>query len=997
VFNILNCYALDSSNIKLIYLYTVLKILITSFIVFISNINIQSQSQYYGLKIPGSTNAFIGLSKNDEILISSSNGWVVFDGIESKLYDVNTVQDLIDHNVQSHFYSSSDSSIWFATYQSLVNFNPRTEDVKSLQLENEDAKLSSDYYVFHLENDTIYGAISGRLFIYDINNGLYHFPGFILENRWCKLFHFSNEIHLINYFSGEVTYHYILDQNTFRLKEKQILPFKTNDVIQKNGSNFLLATSKGVKTYNIDSAKLIDEVEFLSGKIINSIAKVDDNSWVSSDSEGGLYYSFHNNVKPFSNLIPGNPAIQHIWNIAGKIIFSSYGNGITFFNPEFVHFRNSVYQIKYNPSYVIQFDKDQIMFNSLRQPSIKISTKNNEWTPVPEFNGIRSCVTTPKGIVLTLNSKGREIYILNDKKKINQIVIPNEISNIFFAQYQPEIDELAISTFDGFIHFGTIENNQFFLSSTIKADEAGKGIGYVICSHSLLIASVNEQYGVLHQKIGSNFIFKKQLDIKGKIYDHLVDTKRECIWLGTQYGLLKFDLNRHTIENVNLEGAITGIYTILKDRLDRLWISTGDGLFSYFPETSIRYRYGTEEGVYSSEFNPHTATTLKNGNFIFGGSFGWVEFRPEDIVPNPQYPRIKIRKILLNDNIKYPTFRTKSLSLTHKINTFSIDFAAVTLTGAKYNRVKYRLYPEDKVYLETGSATGFARYSHLNPGKYQFQILAADASGIWMKDPYLLDIIVYPPWWETWWFRLIAIVSLVIIIGYFLRLYYKRQLEKKDLLLREQKLIIEKQEAVQNERTRIAAEMHDDLGSGLTTIKYLSDKAMRNVTDEQEIANIQQISEESNELVRNMSEIIWAMNSRFDTLENLIIYIRRFAYEFLDQHQIAFELKIPDEIPDMKISGEKRRNIFLVVKEALHNVVKHSGSPTATVSVTFDTDLKIAINDQGASEEDNLNENNGNGLYNMKQRMKKIGGTCTFKNGSGWTVTLSLPMEALQN
>src|SRR5690606_15247219 len=176
---------------------------------------------------------------------------------------------------------------------------------------------------------------------------------------------------------------------------------------------------------------------------------------------------------------------------------------------------------------------------------------------------------------------------------------------------------------------------------------------------------------------------------------------------------------------------------------------------------------------------------------------------------------------------------------------------------------------------------------------------------------------------ETWWFRILAIITILTLIYLSVRDYYKRQLARKDIQLREQKLTIEKQEAIQRERTRIAGEMHDDLGSGLTTIQYLSERALKNVSDEKEIQNIRKISKESNDLVRNMSEIIWAMNDRFDTLDNLIIYIRRYAYEYLDSHGLAFNIHIQENIPAVKISGEKRRNVFLVVKEALHNVVKH--------------------------------------------------------------------------
>src|SRR6187549_1419839 len=109
---------------------------------------------------------------------------------------------------------------------------------------------------------------------------------------------------------------------------------------------------------------------------------------------------------------------------------------------------------------------------------------------------------------------------------------------------------------------------------------------------------------------------------------------------------------------------------------------------------------------------------------------------------------------------------------------------------------------------------------------------------------------------------------------------FQNETDKKDALLREQALLIESQQAIELERTRIASEMHDDLGSGLTTIRYLSDKALTQAKDAEEAIQIKKIADHSNDLVRNMSEIIWAMNARFDNADSLTSYLRRYASEY---------------------------------------------------------------------------------------------------------------------
>lgn len=237
-----------------------------------------------------------------------------------------------------------------------------------------------------------------------------------------------------------------------------------------------------------------------------------------------------------------------------------------------------------------------------------------------------------------------------------------------------------------------------------------------------------------------------------------------------------------------------------------------------------------------------------------------------------------------------------------------------------------------------------------------------------------------------------------IVLIWFLLKFQKRkhqtELEKKDLLLREQQLIIDNQTAIETERTRIASEMHDDLGSGLTTIRYLSDRALKNVTNEEEKIQIGKIAEQSSALVRNMSEIIWAMNSRYDTVDNLLSYIRHYTSEYLESYHIDIDWHQGEWVGDMRLNGEKRRNVFLVIKEALHNIVKHAKASKVIIHVHCDLpQLFIHIMDNGIGFDPQLSETKGNGLYNIRKRMNTIGGDCSFEHKSqGTTMKIIIPL-----
>ncbi|MBK6859602.1 MAG: ATP-binding protein [Saprospiraceae bacterium] len=260
-----------------------------------------------------------------------------------------------------------------------------------------------------------------------------------------------------------------------------------------------------------------------------------------------------------------------------------------------------------------------------------------------------------------------------------------------------------------------------------------------------------------------------------------------------------------------------------------------------------------------------------------------------------------------------------------------------------------------------------------------------------LDDPKVIKLII-----------LTAFLMPVLLSGlliWFLVFYQKKklaqQLEKKDSLLREQQLIIEKQESIQHERNRIAAEMHDDLGSGLTTIRYLSDRALQKAGSEEERTQIGRIASQSNALIRNMSEIIWALNVRYDTLDSLLAYLRRYAAEFLDEHQIVLSWNQSDLLENYQLSGEVRRNIHLTVKEALNNIVKHSGANSVEIHYSTEGDTAVLkIYDNGRGFIPDLISSDGNGLFNMENRMKSIHGCILiFHKQPGTEIVLQFPIK----
>jgi len=219
--------------------------------------------------------------------------------------------------------------------------------------------------------------------------------------------------------------------------------------------------------------------------------------------------------------------------------------------------------------------------------------------------------------------------------------------------------------------------------------------------------------------------------------------------------------------------------------------------------------------------------------------------------------------------------------------------------------------------------------------------------------------------------------------------------ERERLKLENERKEFEKQvailEAKQQERNRISADMHDELGSGVTAIRLMSE-IVKTKMKENTLPEIEKISHSANELINKMNTIIWTMVSSNDTLESLIAYIRAYAVEFFENTPIECHFNIPSTISSFDLSGEKRRNIFLSVKEALNNALKHSHATTVTISFAIDQKLIIEISDNGVGIDLDKIRKFGNGLQNMRKRITSIAGELRIENHQGTRTIFELEL-----
>jgi signal transduction histidine kinase/ligand-binding sensor domain-containing protein len=513
-------------------------------------------------------------------------------------------------------------------------------------------------------------------------------------------------------------------------------------------------------------------------------------------------------------------------------------------------------------------------------------------------------------------------------------------------------------------------------------------------------------------------------------------TKSGEIWLGTNNGIAHYNRTKNEFETRTyiLRGKDTlnlGVCFVYEDRAGMLWFCTDNGLFfrkqdntfgSLLKEDGLidnhihgvhddadgniwiatltglsRYvlRTGTFTNYSLGSVLPVTSLdgdfgSTADGKLLFGLNSRIISFDPAAL-PKPDTAIVFLTGISVSGKVfsfeKNPSLISES-EFPWNDNVISFDFVSPGLHGDPNVKYEYRMIGADKDWIVSGSRH-YASYVGLPPGTYSFESRASLNNGEWSA-PAGFSFVIHPPFWKTWWF----IISIILITLTLTILIVRREVTLK---IRRQILILEKQQAVEKERNRISRDMHDDLGSGLTKIAILSEVAKKKIRkDDASIPQIDIISESSRELVDNLNEIIWALNPDNDNLSNLTAYIREYADRYLESFDISLRCEIPEQLPQLHLSEEKRRNIFLIVKEALHNIVKHADPKT--VEIIFGTEngnLFVEVTDDGKGFDQSTARPLGNGLKSMQKRAIAIGATLEMKSkqGEGSSVKLILSGE----
>jgi signal transduction histidine kinase/ligand-binding sensor domain-containing protein len=519
--------------------------------------------------------------------------------------------------------------------------------------------------------------------------------------------------------------------------------------------------------------------------------------------------------------------------------------------------------------------------------------------------------------------------------------------------------------------------------------------------------------GQLYQYDNGEFTrFQATDELAGQAIWSLHPDDDGTLWVGTfRGGLLRFkngNFTRFTTRN-GLPSDV--ICQILDDGRGRLWIGSHKGLFHIAKEALHQPdakessavpcgSYGLFDGLPTLEFTGNYQPTCwrgSDGRLWFATVKGLVSVHPDDIAPNSLPPPVVIETVQLDGRpwTNYSRRTPATLELPPGKHRLNFHFTALSFAAPDKVRFRYRLLGFETDWVEAGGQRS-AHYGPVPPGQYRFQVVACNNDGIW-SDGASIELKQLPQFWQTWWFQGLGTVAVLGTIFGTVRFTTTRRLRRKLEQLRHQR-------AIAHERERIARDIHDDLGAGLTQILLQSSLARRDAEGQVQ-TDFTQIADTARELVRTMDEIVWAINPENDTLDGLVTYLGKFVAEFVSAAGKRCRVQVPPQLPAHSLSAEARHNLYLAVKEALHNAVKHSNAREISFQLLIRPDaFTFVIKDDGGgfdpaptvpatADESRLAP--GQGLRHIGQRLTAIGGTGVIRSepGTGTTVELTLPFN----
>jgi signal transduction histidine kinase/ligand-binding sensor domain-containing protein len=503
------------------------------------------------------------------------------------------------------------------------------------------------------------------------------------------------------------------------------------------------------------------------------------------------------------------------------------------------------------------------------------------------------------------------------------------------------------------------------------------------------------------------------------IYSMLAETNG-TLWAGTfRGGLLRFKDGKFS-RIAAKQGLPAEVISQILDDGQRLWLGTQQGIYSVAKSalnaladgrvnTLDFVSYGRHDGIAPVEcsggYQP-ACWRASDGKLWFTTLIGAVWVQPEEIITKSVPPPVLVEEVRVDGELvdhaeltaagknfaaAPASTRPQPISISPGHKQIDFRFTALSFDGGDQARFRYRVDGLDADWVDWDTRRTVS-LRNLPPREYRFHVIACNSDGAWNLAGAEVKFVVEPFFYQRLTFRIIAGILIVGGVSFAVRRAATRKYRRKLALL-------EQQHAVERDRARIAKDIHDDVGAGLTQITLLTELARREPAQAE--ANLGRITDSARRLTKAMDEIVWAVDPQHDTLAGLMDYVSAYAEDFLRVAEIRCRMDLPMTLPVLRVEAELRYNLFLALKETLNNIVKHAQASEVWLRLKLEGNhLTLIVEDNGrglavagVAETDRLRS--GYGLGNLARRLESVGGRCAVhsEGGRGTRVEFSAALQ----
>ncbi|MBS1758599.1 MAG: hypothetical protein JST23_00645 [Bacteroidetes bacterium] len=409
------------------------------------------------------------------------------------------------------------------------------------------------------------------------------------------------------------------------------------------------------------------------------------------------------------------------------------------------------------------------------------------------------------------------------------------------------------------------------------------------------------------------------------------------------------------------------------DSSGNLWMTTMNGLLSYNIAGKIFLRFTTADGMPTNRLDG-PLYCCKDGTMILSNQNFIVSFNPHKLLLSvSEQPENLLTEVIING--QSVSFNENNQNeFTYNKNNFVFRWTITDFKDPLNNNYYYKLEGIDKNWRYVGKS-GKVEFANLSPGKYTLLLWGKNANGVDAAKILKLQFNISFPFWRSEWFLGLLVLGIALFF-YGLYRYRLNHVRKLTLL-----------------RNEISLNLHDDIGSTLSSISILSSIALSQEKDKKNQSMLEEIKDNSIAMMEKMDDIVWSINPKNDNLQNLLLRIRTFAGKLFEAKKIHYQIDFKENMNGVRMKMDERQHLHLIMKEAINNLIKYAACTEAGISASFTSSvLLIKIWDNGIGFDNNA-QTNGNGLMNMKKRANALGAVLDIQSQANKGTTISLKLK----